>query len=208
MKRLLFIGFFLLSVTSFAQNDAQYVEGLLRDYVEGLQADGVTEIFVRAHKCEGNVQRFMLRDGSWCTSNGTYIDTAVVYAKDEQLYLTKIDNCGLFKAVRLEDPKIFAFYKEHEQTLKTERLKDYDTDVPYTDTKSRTAVYNCRWAYVFFTGTETFNSRYDEIQLTNDMEHPNKNYDYNNNHPLVALEAMVDATLKDLESKGKLNRKY
>lgn len=207
MKQIIIAAFLLLGLNSIAQNDSRYVEGLAKDYVAELRTQGVDTLFVRAYMCEGSVKRFMLRDGSWCTSNGSYIDAAVLHMKDGEAFITKIDNCGMFKPVQIESSELFDLYTAQEQTLKNEQIKDYETDVEYDEPKSRTEVYNCRWAYVFFEGEEEFKSRYEELQLTNDPEHPNKNYEYNNNHPLVALEGMIQTTIANLETQGKFSRK-
>ena len=207
MKQFIIAVFLLLGFNSIAQNDSRYVEGLAKDYVAELRTQGVDTLLVRAAMCEGSVKRFMLRDGSWCTSNGTYIDGAVLHMKDGEAFVTRIDNCGMFRAVKLESAEIFDHYIAQEDMLKNEKIKDYETDVEYNDPKSRTEVYRCRWAYVFFEGEEEFKSKYEELQLYNDPEHPNKNYEYNTNHPIVKLEELINATISNLESQGKFRRK-
>lgn len=204
--RLLILFLILGIYTADAQNDPAYVESLTTEHIKKLQEAGAENVFAVFRECMGDMRMFEIGPGKYCSSRDSYVEAVVFYVAGGEQMLTKIDNCGMFNPVQLTEDKIFVHYLLNRETLIEQQLKPYETDIPYTDTKSRTIVYRCHREYRFFDSEQTIVSSYKERQLTNDPEHPNKNYYFNKSHPLVSLDDLIDQRLMELDIQRKLVR--
>lgn len=205
--RLLFMALAVLFAANVqAQRDKAEVDVFTATVVKLVLGNGAESVFTHSAYCDGNIKMFILTDGSRCSSRGTYYKVGVFYLQDDKPMVTFVDNCGIFEPIQLQDRSVFDYYQQEKETLMLSSIKEYETDVPYDEPKSRTAVYRCHRDFGFYTSNSERKVNYSEYWLTNDPEHPNKNLEYNKTHPLNNMDQMLKPLVEGLEADGKLIR--
>jgi hypothetical protein len=199
MKKIILAMSILIGATGFAQNDEAYVRSETSKFTESLKNRGIDSFFVNERYCSGSVEMFTLEDGTMCTSKGTYVETYVFWEDEGKAMIKKIDNCGLYYSLPLENYDALNFYNNHIEALKTGIVKPYDVNPETLSPKARTAVYRCFREYHFYNDSEVSSQKYNLFDLTNDSDSSNLNYEYNHSLKVVSLDSMLDSIIETRE---------
>lgn len=202
MKNICIIIFILIYTLSFSQNDQDYVDNLLNEFITGLEEKGVDNYFSTKRYCNGEIEMFLLRDGTWCSSKSTYYAVYVFWIEGEDHMIIKLDNCGLYSSLKLKDSTIMDIYGEGFEDILANKVRTYDSET-WTGVKLRTEVYPCFRDFTFKNENENSKQKFALFDLTNDSEGRNLNYDYNSQLAIVQLNKMLDTIISETASKFK-----
>jgi len=212
MKKRFLILFLTVGTLLSAQNDKKYVETLLTDFSTKLEQRGIRDYFSVEKYCMGNVQMFTMSNGSLCTSKGTYTEVYLFWTEDDgSSWVKKFDNCGLFLSVELKKNEIHQYAEENVSGLKSGSVKRFETENMNSGRPAlRTEIHNCLQAYRFTMGGETFEQKFNELDLAEGTDErngdKNLNYNYNKGMPVVALSNLCNNLLEELNTKGQFKR--
>lgn len=206
-KPLLLFVLILNTSLNYGQGDKAVMDSVIASYVNTVKEDGATSVFSMKQYCDGEVRMFVLKDGSRCTSKGTYIEAFVFYKKDDVTRISKMDNCGAFAEQTLADNSLMEYYDSNVAAIQNKKVKPFETAMPNEQPKSRTAVYRCHRDFVFYGASGELTSNYSLYQLSNDGDQPNLNYQYNNALEVVSLEAKIQEQLAQIATQGGFKRK-
>lgn len=174
-----------------AQRDEAYVKTEVETFVSSLAERGIKKYFHTRRYCSGNIEMFVI-NGKNCMSKGTYYESYIFWAEGEQAYVKKIDNCGLYLSVALQDDAILKFAREHVVGMEQEEVKPYKSET-YTGTpEQRKPVQPCFREYDFATGNEAFSKQFNLFDISNDSDGKNLNYDHNQALKLIKLNGLID----------------
>jgi len=201
MKKLLFILFAIVSTISFAQNDKAYVASLVSDFTKNLNNEAVTDYFYMNKFCEGHIEMFTIKNGRMCTSKGTYYEVYVFWKQGDKAMVKKIDNCGMFNALPLDDGAVFDFAKNNTKQLKNTEVKKYAVKNPENVPTQRTEIHACKRKFQFNLDNDSFDKEYNLYDLTNESKYENLHFDSNNNLEIVELEKKIENVLSKMGSK-------
>jgi hypothetical protein len=199
MKKIILAMSILFCAMGFAQNDEAYVRSETSKFTESLKKRGIDSFFVNERYCSGSVEMFTLEDGTMCTSKGTYIATYVFWEDEGKAMIKKIDNCGLYYSLPLENNDALKFYNSNMEALKTGVVKPYEVNPETLSPKARTAVYRCFREYHFYNESDISSQKYNLFDLTNDSDSSNLNYDHNHSLIVVSLDGMLDTIIEAME---------
>lgn len=203
MKKIPIILVLLVYSLSYSQNDLAYVDSLVDDFTAKLEERGINEYFYAKRYCLGQVEMFKMDDGKWCSSSGTYYAVYLFWSEGENYMIKKIDNCGMFFSLRLDDTNIREFYKERLSDLKNNQVKRYHSESWTGEPKQRTKIHSCYREFSFSEGNDNFKHKFALFDLSNDSEGKNVNFDYNKNLTIVQLDKMLDNAISAKEPKFK-----
>lgn len=212
MKKALAILCLLIWGTIVSQNDEAYVQNLTDTFTEKLKDRGITNYFSAKQYCMGNIQMFKLSDGTRCMSKGTYVETYVFWTEgDGAAWVKKIDNCGMFLSVQLNNDEIMSYVLENAGTLESGVVKRFETEnmkrgVP----ESRTKIHNCLREYAFSMNGKDFGQEFNVMAfLESSSDEPgdqNLNFEYNSKLPIASLTTDCEALIIALESEAQFKR--
>ncbi len=206
MKKAIFILLFLNCAFGFAQNDEAFVNTQVAQKIAELELQSIPEYFSRKEYCIGNIQMFVMPDGSNCSSSFTYYSTYVFWMEGELLKIQKFDNCGSFIPLTIGGEKLFKKITSTADDLKQGEVKPYETETPPTNTTANMSVQSCRKEYFFNINSQTFQKKFKEYDLTSDPANKNIHSKYNNSLALIELDKEVTELVSELEKKGKFIR--
>ena len=201
MKKLILIIFVFVSTITFAQNDKAYVEFLVSDFTSELKTNAVNDYFYMYKYCEGHIEMFTVKDGRMCTSKGTYYEVYVFWNEGDTGMLKKIDNCGVFESVSLDDASFIDFAKSNSKQLKKGEVKKYEVENPENVPTQRTEIHSCKRKFQFNMDNSSFGQAYNLYDLTNDSKYKNLNYTYNNDLKIVDLEKRATELISKVAAK-------
>ena len=201
MKKFILIIFGIISTLSFAQNDKAYVESLISDFTSNLKNNAVNDYFYMYKFCEGHIEMFTVKDGRMCTSNGTYYEVYVFWKEEDQAMVKKIDNCGLFTSIALDDGALADFAKNNSKQLKNGKVKKYAVQNPENVPTQRTEIHSCKRIFQFNEANNSFGQEYNLYDLTNDSKYENLNYKSNNDLKVVELEKKIEDEVSKIAAK-------
>ncbi|MBK5212291.1 MAG: hypothetical protein JJE55_01365 [Flavobacteriaceae bacterium] len=201
--------FFALILTSicFAQNDEGFVDALVAQKMAELEMQENPEYFFRKDYCDGNIQMFVMPDGSTCTSKSTYYAVYVFWKEDkDNLKFQKFDNCGSFKPLTISINKTMAKVLKDKQALKTEEVKPYQPEKVDNNAYGNMSVKSCHKEYKFVFEGKIFEKSFKEFDLTDDSKNKNVNADYNNSLNVIKLDNEISEIVKNFEKSGRFFR--
>lgn len=201
MKKIVLLFMLLPVVAAFAQNDEAYVDGLVLEFTGSLESRGIATYFTAKRYCLGQIEMFQVENGRMCSSKGTYFEVYVVWKEaDGVAMIKKIDNCGLFFSLPLEDSGLYDVFQNNAAMLKDENVKPYEVANPENNPILATAVHPCRRSYAFNWEGDRVKKEYKLYDLTNESKQQNMNFESNNELTIVGLDKMLDDTVLSLDS--------
>ncbi len=207
MKKILFLLMLTASALSYGQHDEAYVNALVAQKMAELEMQDNPAYFYKKDYCLGHIQMFMLPNGERCTSESTYYAVYVFWQKeDKQWGLQKFDNCGTFRPFTVDFGKDIEKALKNRDALITDEVKPYKGEQIDDNAFGNMKVQACRKEYQFVFGGTSFEKSFKEFDLSNDSKYKNVNAQYNNNLPLVKLDAALSEMIKSLEEGGKFFR--
>lgn len=201
MKKLIFILFGIISTLSVAQNDKAYVASLVSDFTMNLKNEAVNDYFYMYKFCEGHIEMFTIENGRICTSKGTYYEVYVFWKEGDKAMVKKIDNCGLFNSLSLDDGDVLDFAKNNNKQLKKEEVKKYAVKNPENVPIQRTEIHSCKRKFQFNLDNNSFEKDFNLYDLTNESKYENLHYESNNSLKIVELEKKIDVIVSKIASK-------
>jgi len=196
MKKFALLLALILGGWAMAQQDEAALKERVAQFTNTLEQQGIERYFTTTRYCIGSVQMVTLPNGNRCVAQGTYKQVYIFW--QEQAGTTsvkKIDNCGLFETLTLEDGGLYQFFVDHLNVLQDEEVKPYEVANPENRPTSRTQVYPCRREFTFTDDQNTVAKKFRLYDLTNASEQQNINYAHNSALKLVALENKISAML-------------
>ena len=206
MKKLLFIFLLFNCIIGYSQNDEAFVDSQVAQKMAELEMQSNPEYFSRKDFCLGNIQMYVMPDGSNCSSTSTYYSVYVFWKEDELMKIQKFDNCGSFLPLAIGGEKLLKKVKSMKEDLKTEEVKPFENETKPQDTKGNMTVESCQKEYIFKLNGETFKKSFKEFDLSSDSKNKNVNAKYNNSLSLIVLDKEVSKLISELERKGKFFR--
>jgi len=200
MKNLLVIIFVWTSLGLQAQHNKAHVDHLVAKFTKSLEARNITDYIYMYAYCDGIVDVFKLSDGTSCSSKGTYYEVYVIWNEDNRSLVKKIDNCGIFFALPINNVNILNYSSTNIQQLQ-KKVKKYEADTPESIALEDTNLHPCYRVFQFNIDDQSFGQIYNLFQLTNDATYKNINFDYNNNLKIIALENILNEEIQSIETK-------
>ncbi len=196
MKYIILFLCILGTAVTQAQNDKAYVEGLIQEFTQKLNDRGIHDYFIAQHYCSGKIEMFQI-DGKMCVTKDTYVETYVLWKEDEQSFLKKIDNCGLFHSVTLADDALYDYYLSNREAIKTETVKKYRSENYDGKPASSRKVQPCFRSYALGAKGEGAQGTYNLFDVSNTSEEgANTNYSFNSNLKVVQLNELLADEVK------------
>ena len=201
MKKLVFLFFGIISTISSAQNDKSYVDGLVSNFTKSLESRQITNFFYMNKYCDGSIEIFKLSDGSMCASKEIYYEVFVFWKEENQAMIKKIDNCGMYFSLSLNNLNVLDFVQNNTDQLKDGEVINYAVKNPENVPVKSSEIHPCHRLFQFNLENKTFGQTYDLFDLTNESKYENLNFDSNNKLKIVALEKMVEGLILENETK-------
>ncbi|MCB0464398.1 MAG: hypothetical protein KDC78_01810 [Aequorivita sp.] len=207
MKNLLLFFALIIISSVFAQNDEAFVDSLVAQKMAELEMQENPEYFYRKDYCDGNIQIFVMPDGSHCASKSTYYAVYVFWKDGEdRMKVQKFDNCGSFMPIPIGISKNIKKALKEKQELKTEDVKPYKGEKVDNNAFGNMSVQSCHKTYKFVFEGSAFEKSFKEFDLTNDSKYKNVNAEYNNSLALIKLDEDISEMIKHFEENGKFFR--
>ena len=217
MKKVILLLALVFSTGLYAQEDTvaekpeydeAYVNSLVTEFTNSLQERGINTWFYTYRYCVGAVEIFTLKNNERCITKGNYTEAYVFWKEEIEgeepvNMIKKIDNCGLFMSLPLEETTINEYVIENKNDLKNRKVKPYGTKSRSAGPISRTEVHPCYREFTIKVQDDMFKQKYPLFDLTNASASPNMNATYNNSTEIVALDKMIDEIILKTQSKFK-----
>ncbi len=200
MRSILLMLLMGLGTITWAQNDEKYVDDLSNEFISKLAERGITDVVSSKRHCSGAIEMFQI-DGKICTSKGSYYEIFLVWKDEDNSFIKKIDNCGLFLSVPLESDTIVSYMKQNISDIKTEEVKKYKLENAASEPTLRTSVQPCFRNIRTTHGETTVEIIYNLFDVSNDGSEENLNYGYNNALNVVILDNMISEAIQKNQNK-------
>jgi len=207
MKKLCFLLLFLFTYSGFSQNDKKKVNDLVDQFSEELNENEIDTYFYSNRYCNGKTVMFKNTDGSMCFSNGTYYEVYFFWKEDDQVKMKKIDNCGRYKSIKINDDLVFDVFSENIDLLKFEEVKGYEVENPENVPVKRSDVFPCFREFTFYNNDDSFKKEYNLFDLTSESKYENINYKQNRSLVVVDLDQIIEALIRDNQSNFEREKK-
>ena len=191
----------LFSCLSLAQNDERKLNDLVDRFSQELYQNGMETFFYNKRYCIGRMVMLREKDGSMCFSSGTYYEVYFFWRNGEKVMMKKIDNCGQYNEVRIEDSRVFDIFIDREEELKNEEVLGYTVENPENVPALRSEVHPCRREFKFNYHNNVVMKEYELYDLTNESKYQNIYYEQNKNVSMVHLDSIIDDLIKANQSK-------
>lgn len=198
MKNVFFLLMFCFVFTAWGQHDEAHVDELTQEFKQKLTDRGVSSYFSAKRYCSGRIEMFKIGD-TMCTSKGTYYEVYMIWQEEGQAFLKKIDNCGLYYSVELEDGSIYDNFISQVSDLIIEEVKHYKSESYTGKPALRKKAEPCFRKYQFTYGENSFSKSYNLFDISNASDGRNLNYDHNQSLKVVKLDAKLDELLAKYE---------
>ncbi|MBX2826946.1 MAG: hypothetical protein KTR22_02215 [Flavobacteriaceae bacterium] len=191
MKYIVIVLLALNTLSLHAQNDRAYVKQLSEEFTSKLKERGIHDYVVSQHLCPGRIEMFKI-NGEMCISKDHYVERYVLWKEDGKVFLKKMDNCGLFHSIPLEDEALYSYLLEHRDAMEQEKVQRYETKVKYTRPMSRTKGGACGRTFQFGREGGEVRNAFSLFDLTNNSERgENVHYESNNQLKLARFHALL-----------------
>jgi hypothetical protein len=191
----------LLSCFSIAQNDERKVNDLVDRFSEVLYQNGTETFFYNKRYCIGRTVMLPNKDGSMCFSNGTYYEVYFFWNDGDKVMMKKIDNCGPYDEVQIEDSRVFDIFIDREEQLKNEEVMRYTVENPENVPALSSEVHPCRREFNFSYDYKVVMKEYELYDLTNESKYQNIYYEQNKNVSMVHLDSIIDDLIEANQTK-------
>ena len=193
----------LLLITSFgfSQNDEKKLEDMIDQFTEELHENEIDNFFYNKRYCIGKTVMFKNNDGSMCFSNGTYYEVYFFWKDEEQVMMKKLDNCGSFSSIHINDELVYDVFSENIELLQAEVVKGYTVENPENVPVKRSDVYPCFREFMFSFGSDSFKKKYNLFDLTNESKYENIYYEQNKSLVVVDLDEIIEELIMDNQLK-------
>jgi len=194
----------LISTISIAQKNTEMKpNSIISEITKTLDNQNVENYFFTNRTCLGDTRIITMNKEEKCFTSGNFSEYYLFWQKDGVTHITKADNCGAFKRLKINDNDIFDFFLKHKEALKNNSVKEYEVADPENVPTQRTEVYPCSHKFSFTTPMGTFTKKFKEFDVTNASKQSNLNYEYNQQLKLIALDKMIDAVISETADKLK-----
>lgn len=202
MKKLFLTIAMFCSLISFAQKDKGAVDIMVTEFTQSLESRGILNYFSTTRYCDGNIEMITMPNGSMCASKGTFYEVYIFWQEENKGYGKKMDNCGIFTSIELENDAVYDYFIDHISDFEKNPVKPYSISKKESGpvVGQGTEIHNCHRAFTFKDFDSEFSQTYNLFDLTNEAKEANENYEYNATLKLVALDAMVDEAILEIES--------
>ncbi len=194
MKKILLYIFLSIGVLGYAQNDLNFVTQLTKELNDKLKAKGIDTFFNYKKYCAGEIQIFQIK-GKTCVTTDTYYEVFVVWNEQGVDYIQKVDNCGLYRKVKLSNTELTDFYAKEFAALKDDVVKPYRSETYTGKPELRKEVEPCFQGIEFNKGTQNFQKEFNLFDISNNSDGANKNYAFNQGLKLIELYYMLDGVV-------------
>ncbi|MDT0555089.1 hypothetical protein [Patiriisocius hiemis] len=201
MKKILVLLLLVSTITLSAQRDEAYVASEIEKFSQSLEDRDINTYFYTQRFCSGSIEIIQLAEGRMCATKGTYIETYFFWEEEDTIMMKKIDNCGLFYSVELEDRSLWNFISSNWNSIKSSKVKNYETAQESDGPTQRTEIHPCKRAFSFSDPETPISIQYDLFDLTNDASQENIHYKSNNELTIVKLDKMLDTIITKNQSK-------
>ena len=201
MKNTIIAIVLLLSTLGYAQNDEPYVDSLVLEFTTNLESRNINTYLVSKRYCLGEINIFKLGNGKMCTSKFTYFAVYVFWQEEGKNMTKKIDNCGLYLSVELEDDMVLDFMNRNEENIRLNPVKPYEIAAKESGPIKSTETYPCSRIIKYVRGGSVLDQSFDLFDLTNDALEDNINYDYNNGLHAVELDKILTLVISQVDNK-------
>jgi hypothetical protein len=203
MQKSLIIILFLIFNLTFGQEKFDPTENMISDFKVKLNGKGVSDFFVIKRITYGTAYIYDFDDPNSCNPNGIYFTMYAFWKNEEGSFVKKFDNCGGFNSIKLADSKPIDFYQKNIEEIKLSEVKPYQTT---SDSIANGLIYRGvktlnhqpQRYFWFFNKSGVFQNDFDKFKLTTEKEEPNLNYKFNNNLPIVKLNAICEEIINNL----------
>lgn len=199
MKKYILIAFLLLSVVASSQNDEAYVDMLVTEFTAKLEQRGITNWLYTKQFCIGSNEMFMMEGGKMCSSKDTYYEVYVVWKEEGKVMIKKIDNCGLFYSLELQDDSALVYLESHFTAIQEQEIRPYKGQNTTGTPELRTSVEPCRRNYYFKTSEQAFAKKINPYDLSAGTSNPNINFEYNSGLSLTKFDSKLSAVIEAVE---------
>jgi len=206
MKKYILLLLVCFSVSMVAQRDEIFVKETTEEFTKQLLDRGITKFFTTKRYCLGKTEVFKLPNDSICFSRGTYVESYILWEEHERFLMKKIDNCGLFQTVLLDDNEVYIYFAENTEALKVNQVKPYKIKKQANAPLLRTAIHSCRRAFTFYDGESVMAMAFNTWDLESNVYSENLNYEYNDALEVVELDYLMDDAIESMESNVKYKR--
>ena len=106
--------------------------------------------------------------------------------------IKKIDNCGLFTSLELDDNSVLSYMERYKEEIKSNPVKPYKIASKDSGPILRTKIHSCS-RVISYRDKDGFdiNQSYHLFDLTNDALEENLHYKYNNSLKVSELENIM-----------------
>ncbi|MDC8003840.1 hypothetical protein POV27_07240 [Aureisphaera galaxeae] len=189
-----------------AQNDRAYVNRLTDEFTQKLTERNINDYVVTQHVCSGRIEMFKIDDGKMCVTKDTYVESYILWKEEDQTFLKKIDNCGLFHSIPLQDAAAYEFFMANGKTMMGEEVLKYKSASGGNEPAARRTVQPCsrvlQWAMAEGVSKKEFNLF--DIGNTSE-EGKNLNYEANQQLKLIQFQSLMD---KEIEKHNYKRQEY
>jgi len=202
MKNVLLGVLLLLSSLGYAQHDEAYVDKLVSEFTASLTGRNINTYLLSKRYCEGRIEMFKLENGRMCSSKGTYYAVYLFWNENDNAMIKKIDNCGLFYSLELNDDGVMTFINQHKNEIKNNPVKPYKMATAASGPISSTEIHSCKREIAFQDElANSFEQSFRLFDLTNDAKEANLNFASNNELKVVELDQRMGTTIEQMENK-------
>ena len=205
MKKVIYIACYLISLTSFAQSNQEYIDRQIKSLESQLDQKGITEYFIYRSFSTGGVYITKL-DTTKCIP---YPDTIkyLFWKEEGKNWIKRLSECGISSDIQLTGFKPVDFFIQHIDRIEKEEVLrySYKPDVQVgekTPMHFITISHSVYRELEFNTQHRSFEKYIDTFKLTNDQDEKNVNYAHNNALPLVKLSNRCKRIINKLEDNG------
>lgn len=206
MKNFILLLFLSFSIGMVAQRDETFVKETTEEFTQQLLERGITKFFTTKRYCLGKTEVFKMPNDSICFSRGTYVESYILWEEYDRYLIKKIDNCGLFQTVILDDGEAYSYFSEHIESLKVNEVKPYKIKKKEHAPLLRTAVHSCRRTFTFYDGESVTPTAFNTWDLESNVYEENLNWEYNDALEIVELDYLMDDAIESMESNVKYKR--
>ena len=179
MKNLILLLFLISTMFVVAQRDEVFVNDATEVFTNSLLERGISQFFTTKRYCLGKTEVFKMPDESICFSKGTYIESYIIWVEFDRYLIKKIDNCGLFQTVSIEDGEAHNYFFENIEGLKTNKVKPYKIRKQEHAPLLRTAIKSCRRSFTIYDGQTVSPMIYNTWDVESSEISANLNFEYN-----------------------------
>ncbi|GAB5400032.1 MAG: hypothetical protein Aureis2KO_16170 [Aureisphaera sp.] len=168
------------------QNDMAYVQQLTDEFTQKLKERDIQDYMVTQHVCSGKIEMFKI-DGKMCVTKDTYVESYVLWKEDGQTFLKKIDNCGLFHSIPLQDDTLYETYMANRGEMMKEKVGKYKSETYGKIPAVRRKVQPCGRVFMMEGTTGSARKAFSLFDISNESE-GGKNLNYESNMKLKIVE--------------------